>query len=145
MSLKRTQILFFLGVVAIALNFSIQFWRGCNDYFSLQKEARARILQWETIAVKDRFALVAKYEFENENKICQGSHKFDPPYYLNEPAAFEALKAKAKENWDAWYDPKNPCHTSLEKSFPTGLAVRTAICYGVLIYFFYLYKRMVRL
>lgn len=145
MSPKCTQILFFLGVIAITLHFSIQLGLACTDYFSLQKEVKARIVQWETVPVKGRFALLAKYEFENKEKICQGSYTFEPPHYLNEAAAVEALKRMAKENWTAWYDPKNVVHSALEKSFPRGLAVRTAICYGVLVYFFYLYKRLIRL
>lgn len=143
MAFKRIQILFLLGSLVVALFFSLQLSRSLRAYFSLQRAAQAKIIQWETKPIKGQFALIAKYEFKAQEKIWHGSYVFNP-YYLNEPAAVQALKVKAKKKWAAWYNPDNPCDSALEKGFPFGLMVRTAICYGVLIYFFYLYKRLIR-
>lgn len=143
MSPKRIQLFLLLGICAITLHFSIRLGADCFRYFSLKKEGRAQIRQWETIAVKDRFSLKASYVFETQEKTWPGEFTLSPPYYLNEISALSAIKEKAKEAWTVWYNPKNPQISALEKSFPTGLLIRSLICYGVLVYFFCLYKRLV--
>lgn len=144
MSPKRIQLFLILGVCAIALHFSIRLGIGCLHYFSLQKQAKAQISQWEIVEMKDRFGLKAKYGFAIQEKTWQGLFTLSPPYYLNEMAALSALKEKAKNSWTVWYNPKNPQISALEKSFPIGLLIRALICYGVLIYFFCLCKRLAR-
>jgi len=142
MSQKRIQLLLLLGVCAITLHFSIRLGAAFVRYFSLQSQAKAHITQWETVGIKDRFALKASYTFEAQGKTWQGLFTLNPPYYLNEMAAFSALKEKAKESWTVWYHPKKPQLSALQKNFPTGLLIRSAICCGILIYFFCLYKRL---
>ncbi len=143
MSPRRAQLLFLIGVSAITLHFTIRFGLECARYFSLQNQTKARISQWEIVEIKDRFALKAAYGFESQEKTWQGVHTLRPPYYLNEVAALSALKEKARGNWTVWYHPQNPRISTLEKNFPTGLLIRSAVCYGVLAYFIYLYKRLV--
>ncbi len=138
----KIQLFFFLGVCAITLHFSILFGRDAYRYFSLNEGAKARILQWEIVEIKNRYALTADYTFEAQNKSWLGAFTLMPPHYLNEMAALSALKERAKENWTAWHNGKNPQISALEKSFPTGLLVRTLICYGVLAYFFALKRKV---
>lgn len=142
MSPRRIQRFLLLGVCAITLHFTIRLAIDGASYFSLQKQGKAQISQWEIIPIKDQFAIKAKFEFEDKKKIWQGESTLKPPFYLNENAAISALKEKAKMNWVAWYSSKNPSVSALEKSFPWGLLVRVAICYGVIIYFICLYKRL---
>jgi hypothetical protein len=144
MSPKKIELFMIAGICAITLHFTIRFGVDYFHYLSLKNKSTAKVYQWEIVQVKDRFALKASYSFDAQNKTYQGLFTLSPPYYLNEMAALSALKAKAKESWSAWYRPKNPQISALEKSLPVSLLIRSMICYGVLIYFFYFYKRLVR-
>lgn len=144
MSPKQIRWLFFGGVAAISLHFSIRFGSEALQFFLLRGEARAQISQWEIVPIHDRFALKASYGFESQKKTWHGSFILSPPYHLNEPAALSALKAKAKQNWTVWYNPNNPANSALEKHFPVGLLIRALVSYAVLSYFFYLYKVAIR-
>jgi hypothetical protein len=138
----KIQLFFFLGVCAITLHFSILFGKDAYRYFSLNEGAKARIQQWEIVEIKNRFALKADYVFEAQKKNWSGSFTLNPPHYLNEMAALSALKEKAKEGWTAYYNSKKPEVSALEKRFPTGLLIRALICYGVLIYFWLLKRKV---
>lgn len=144
MSPKRVQLFFFCGVCAIGLHFTIRLGAALFHNWALSASAPAQITQWETVPVKDRVALRADYEFRAQEKTWQGQFTLPPPYSLNELAALAELKQGAKKSWVAWYNPNDPRTSALEKSFPSGLFVRALICYGVLIYFFYLYKKFSR-
>ncbi|PIS02262.1 MAG: hypothetical protein COT85_06210 [Chlamydiae bacterium CG10_big_fil_rev_8_21_14_0_10_42_34] len=139
----RIQLLMVVGVIAITLHFTIRFGTQFYEYSALQKNTIAKILQWEVLEVNDRFALKASYEFATQGKSWKGDFTLSPPYYLNELSAIASLKSKAKESWTVWYNPKNPHFSALEKKFPLSYLVRSIICFGVLIYFFSLYKRVV--
>jgi hypothetical protein len=144
MSPGRIQLFLFLGICAMTLHFSIRLGVESSRYFALSAQARARISQWEIAEIKNKFALKANYHFEVKEKNWIGVSTLLPPYYLNEFAALAALKEKAKKEWMVWHNPKNPQISALEKGFPTGLLVRSLICYGVIIYFFCLYKKLAR-
>lgn len=144
MSPKRIQLFLILGVCAITLHFAIMLGIESVEYFSLNQQARAKITQWEILNVKNRFAIKAEYEFTAKEKNYRGAQTLKPPYFLNEMAALNALKDAAKQTWDVWYKPSNPNHSIIEKGFPYGYLFRTLTCLGVLIYFFYLTKRVVQ-
>lgn len=138
----KSRLLFFFGVCAIALHFSIQLGIESTSYFSLQKKVKAQITQWEIVEIKGKYGLKADYTFEVQKKSLSGAFLLNPPYYLNENAALSALKKRAKENWAVWYNPKKLSISALEKSFPTELLIKTVICYGVIIYFFRLNRSL---
>lgn len=144
MSPNRMQLFMLLGVSAITLHFTIMLGVETARYLGFKQRASAHVTQWEIVNVKDRFALKADYEFNAQEKNWQGSFTLNPPYFLNEMSALESLKGLAKMSWSAWYKPNNPKVSALEKSFPRGLLFRALTCYGVLIYFLYLTKRVVR-
>ena len=139
---RRFQFALVLGAALITLYFTFNLSKELFSYLPLKAQAQARISQWEVEDVKGKFALKAVYSFEVKEKTWNGSTRFRPPYFWNEPAAIAALKAKAKESLSAWYDPQNPSRSALEKAFPSGLLFRTVICYGVLIYFLLLRPRV---
>lgn len=141
LTLKKIQVLSICALVAIALYFSVCLGRSCLGYFPLRAQAQAQVVRWEVLEEDDQFSLKADYTFRAQEKNWQGSAVLGGPPYLNEIAALSALKVKAKQPWSAWYNPKNPSFSALEKSFPAGLLVRTLIVYGVLIYFFYLKRK----
>jgi len=144
MSARRIQLFLMVGVCAITLHFSIRFVIEATHYFSLNSQAEALVSQWEIVEIKNRYAIKSNFEFEAKGKNWRGEFTLLAPYYLNEFAALSALKEKAKEKWSAWYNSSNPQISALQKSFPVGLLLRSLICYGVIIYFFCLYKRLVR-
>jgi hypothetical protein len=59
-------------------------------------------------------------------------------------AAVHALRRIAKAPSLAWYQGKNPRISALEKQFPTNFLVRSVICSGVLLYLFYLVRKLRR-
>jgi len=134
---------FLLGAFAIATYFSAQLGAQSFTYLSLKSRAAARIKEWEIVQSGGRFALRASYEFDAQGKRWSNSFILNPPYYLNEFSAFDSLKEKAKESFEAWYAPQNPEISALERCFPMNLLFRTLICCGVLVYFFRLYKRSI--
>src|SRR3990167_6430839 len=135
----RTQKAFIFSLLifglAISGYFSFLLVETLFEYYPLKKQAETRISRWEIKEMEGSFALKAFYSFETQGKIWNGTTLLSKPWYLNEPSALLALKGKAKEEWLAWFNPKNPEHSSLEKVFPIGLLVRVLICYGVFIYF----------
>lgn len=125
----------------MALFFSLQLGQEIGSYISLSAPSKAHITQWETIPRDDGFALKATFTYPFQEKNYTSCFLFPPPYYLNEFSAIDAMKQKAKEPQIAWCNPSCPSQVALAKSFPFNRVIRTSICYGVLIYFFYLYKR----
>ncbi len=136
---QRFQMILFGAVGLIACYFTFQAGSKIFTYLSLREQAPAQILQWEVEEVDGKYALKAVYSFDGN----RGEYRFNPPYYWNEPSAVAALKAKAKESLSAWYNPDNPSQSALERAFPRGLVFRLLICYGVLLYFFVLRRRIV--
>lgn len=139
MNPNRVQLLFFLGVLAITLHFSTLSIKEILQYASLNNHAPAQIKQWETIPLKNKFAIKADFSFIVDGKAWPGSYTFPEPYYLNEWAALSELKKKAKESWIAHY--RAPHQAVLEKTFPASTAVKTVICYAVLLYFGFLRRK----
>jgi hypothetical protein len=143
MTQRRTSLLFFLGICAISLYFAGNLSIALYQYFSLKMEAKAQILEWETLPKKDRVAIKTRYQFKYQDKIIRGEFTF-PPRYLNEYAALEAIQIKAKEEQTVWFNPRHPKSSALQKNFPTSLTFKTIICIAVIIYFFCIFKRFNR-
>lgn len=141
MNSKRIQLLFFLGISAITLHYSILFFKEWIHYLSLNQKASAHINQWEIIPIKNQFALKVDFSFPAQEKTWQASFTFPSPYYLNEWAALTELKKKAKKSWTAYYN--NPNGAVLEKSFPVALLIKMGICVGVVAYFFILRRNTI--
>lgn len=142
MNPNRIQRLFFLGIVAIALHFTILSIKEIFQYTSLNKETPAHIHQWETVPLKNKFAIKADFTFVVDGKTWPGSFTF-PKLYLNEWAALSELKKGAKKSWISYYH--TPHEPVLEKSFPTSTLFKTAICYGTLAYFLLLRRKMAKI
>ena len=143
MTQRRISLLFFAGICAISLYFAVNLSLALYQYLSLKMEAKAQILEWETLPMKDRAAIKARYQFKYQDKIIRGEYTF-PPRYLNEYAALEAIQIKAKEEQTVWFNPRGPKSSALQKNFPTSLAFKTIICLSVITYFFCVFKRFNR-
>ena len=133
--------LVFLGLIAFSY-FSYQLVSAFQDYFPKTAQAGAIISRWEVKEMGGEFALKAIYSFEIQGKIWNGVSVLAKPWYWNEPAAVASLKTIAQEKWEVWFDPKNPAHSSLQKTFPTGLLCRTILCFVIFIYFISVFRRI---
>jgi len=142
MSPKRIQLLLILGVSAMTLLFTLQLGEALYGYLTHNRRVSAHVYQWETAEIKDKFTVTASYRYTFKEINREGVYTFAPPYYLNEQAAAYAIRDKAKQPQFVWVNAKNPTQSKLERIFPLSLSVRALICYGVLIYFFCLYKRL---
>ncbi len=141
---RKIQLLFLLGICAVALHLTVKLGVDFYRYLLFNERVQVQILEWEILPLEGRFALKADYRLQNQGKSWRGSSILPPPYYLNELAALDALQKKAKEKSFAWINSKDPNISSLEKDFPINILIRALICYGVLIYFLYLSKRIIR-
>ena len=145
LSARNLQLFLISAVVLITVYFTFRLSKELFSYLPLKAQSSARVSQWEIEEIKGKFALKAAYTFEAEGAVWKNSTRFRPPYFWNEPSAITALKGKAKESWSAWYDPKNPAHSSLEKNFPAGLLFRTSVCYCVFIYFLLMKSKLIKI
>jgi hypothetical protein len=142
--MQKQKIFFsFLFILALSIGgyFSLHSFVVLKEYFSLRETVPANLNRWEIQEIKGKFPLKAYYSFETQGSKWEGSYRFKEPWYLNEPSAIAALKEEAKKKWRVWFNPNNPNRSSLEKLFPTGLVIRTVTCYGVLVYFFFIFRK----
>lgn len=144
LSSKKFQQFLLLAAAGASLYFSVCFGQSLFHYVSLQERAQARILRWEVVELKeDRFGIKADYSFRAQNRDWNGVYLLKNSYYLNEFAALSDLKKMAKQEWTVWFNPNHMQTSALEKSFPLSLLIRTLVCYLLLLYFFFL-KRKIR-
>ncbi len=142
--MKRQKIFFIILVLLGALTggyFSIRTTGALFDFFTFTERAEARISRWEIKEMKGKFPIKSYYSFEAKGAIWHGATQLGEPWHLNEASAVAALQEKAKQSWAAWFNPNDPSKSSLEKAFPSGLLVRTLICYGVFAYFILFFRR----
>ncbi len=142
------QKIFFICLVFLASltagYFSFRTSLALIDFFTFKESAPAFISHWEIKETKGKFPLKAYYSFEANGNVWQGATRVSGPWDLNEAAAVASLQKKAKETWTAWFNPNDPSKSTLEKEFPSGLLVRTSICYGVILYFILFFRRFAK-
>ncbi len=144
----RRQKIFFICLAVLASlpagYFSFRTSRALIDFFTFKEAAPALISRWEIKETKGKFPLKAYYSFEANGNVWQGATRVSDPWNLNEASAVLSLQKKAKENWTVWFNPNDPSRSTLEKKFPSGLLVRTSICYGVILYFILFFRRFAK-
>lgn len=142
------QKIFFISLVFLSVlsagYFTIRTGGALLDFFQFKESAEAHVLRWEIRETSGKFPLKAYYSFETNGRVWQGATQLAEPWHLNEAAAIAALQEKAKDNWVVWFNPNNPSRSSLENEFPSGLVLRTLVCYGVIAYFILFFRRFVK-
>ncbi len=141
LSPRRIQFFLFIGIALIALYFTVRLGGALYTYFPLNGLAEAKVNQWEVSESGSKYLLKALYSFEVQGKSWKGAFAFKRPYY-NEALAVADLKDRSKKAVTVWYNSKNPQISALEREFPTALLIRVLICYGVVLYFFFLNKKI---
>jgi hypothetical protein len=146
--MQRQKIFFiclvFLGLLP-ASYFSFCTAGALIDFFTFKQAAFAHISRWEIKEAKGKFPLTGYYSFEVNGRVWHGATRLAGPWHLNEASAVAALQEKAKANWVVWFNPNDPSKSSLENSFPSGVLVRTLICYSVILYFILFFRRFTKI
>jgi hypothetical protein len=138
LSQKSLRLLLIASTALISIYFWVGAARGLWVNHSLKKQIAARVIQWEVEeSGSDRYAIKARYSFEQGGQIYHGATRFEKPTYLNQATAVAALREMATrpDGWMAWFDDANPSRSSLEKIFPRGFLLRAIISSMVLVYF----------
>jgi len=135
-------LLILLGV-AVSGYFSYRLAASFFAYFPLVAQTEAHIVRWEVKEIGGKFALKALYSFEAQEKNWSGASVLAKPWHLNEAAAIAVLKERARQKWIVWFNPDKPMQSSLEREFPTELIFRTLLCYAVLVYFIFTFRKIV--
>lgn len=105
-------------------------------YSRLKAQAPVQITAWRVIPKgPSAFAIEATYAFEIEGTTFHGKTLFAKPYHLNLPSAERQIKLFSERNWSAWYSPKNPALSALERVFPMKKIVYAVTVLGVCGYF----------
>lgn len=129
--------------IGIALWFSSIAAYQLFQYFRLGSFAEAEIQRWSIKELSSsRFAVEVFFEFEVNGEKIQGVSLLDSPVYLNPFAAEDAIKAKSKQSFLAWYQASNPKISSLQKEFPFKSLIHAFVTIGVLIYFAFIPKHI---
>ena len=139
---KKLLLPILLSLASLAsLYFSFVSLSSLFDFFHLKSQAPATIVKWEIKERQGKFPIYAHYFFETEGKVWTGVTVLSKPWHLNELAASQNIQKLAKQNFNVWFYPKNPKKSSLEKTFPTNLLIRTGICYSTIIYFLIVFRK----
>lgn len=141
LSPRRIQFFLFIGIALIALYFTVRLGGALTTYFPINEMTDAKVNQWEVSERGSKYLLKALYSFEVQGKSWKNAFTFKRLYY-NEALAVADLKDRSKKPVNVWYNPKNPQISALEREFPTALLIRALICYGVVLYFFFLNKKI---
>ena len=115
--------------------FSIRTTGALFDFFTFTERAEARISRWEIKEMKGKFPIKSYYSFEAKGIVWHGATQLGEPWHLNEASAVADLQGEANQSWAVWFNRNDPSKSPLEETFPSGLLVRTLICYGVFAYF----------
>lgn len=108
----------------------------------LKEKKEVKIVQWEVKEKKGKFFLFAAYELEFENKIYTKRQELKEGPFINEYAAILALQKRAKKPHVAFYFPKDPSRSSLEKGLFWAPFYKALLALGVSVYFCYLKRKV---
>lgn len=130
---------FLTVIVAATLWYTISAIYAYYSYSHLKAQTSLSALDWEIIHESDEdFPVKAVYTFEFKDKSYPGSTTFTDIPYRNQWAAEQAIKDLSGRQWKVWFDPHNPHHSSLEKSFPFKEIISAIFLWGLILYFLWL-------
>jgi hypothetical protein len=131
-----------LTLLLIVALFGLWFIIGAGyslySYYQFSLRVPTTLEKWSVKEVKsDKFAVIAHYSFEYENKNYHATGQVGD-FYPNPWAAKRAEEQLTHEKWPAWINPNNPNQSVLEKKFPYKKVISAAVLIGLFIYFFIL-------
>lgn len=126
----------FLGLVCLAtIWFTAKTYFSLNEYFTLKQTVEISAIDWSYDSPSDEeFIPKGHYAFEYKGKKYEGIEHIEGAALRNKAAADEMVQYLSKRVFKVWFDPSNPNHSSLQKSFPSKECLSTALLWGVLLY-----------
>jgi hypothetical protein len=133
---NKIWLVFLASITLVVIWFSWGTVSHVMHYFSLEKKAKVIDSEWTILKIQDdQYQVQADFTFEYQEKQYRGFDIFEKPIYPNPWAAEYGVKEmKAKELF-AWFYPKKPTNSSLEKHFPLKSILSSIILIGLWIYF----------
>lgn len=107
------------------------------SYARLSEYAPVLVENWEVEKQGSSYRLLANYIFEIKGKKYEGSYLFKEPVFLNQFSAEDEKNLWKASSWYAWYSPRNPQFSSLQKLFPYKSCSYAIVTFFVLIFFTY--------
>jgi hypothetical protein len=142
--MQKRWILLFIFLAMPTLWFCAKAGYELICYARLSSHTKARVVSWEVEELSlSKLYLKCSYTFEVNGTLHEGKTRFMQPEFLNRPSAEQALTTFSSYSWSAWYAPKNPSFSSLQKLFPYKNSFSALISLGVLLYFYFLYRQTV--
>lgn len=127
----------FLYLMAAAtLYFCASAVYSVHYYYRLSAQTLPAQMVWGYREISaDALAPVASYAFTAQGKMVSGETLLDEPVFRNEWAVDKVLGELKTRSWRVWYDPSNPSHSSLQKTFPFK-EILSALALAVLFLYF---------
>ncbi|MES2345264.1 MAG: hypothetical protein V4494_04935 [Chlamydiota bacterium] len=133
---NKVWVLLVFITAGITLWFSVLALMGVWNYLKLEAKTVAIV---DVFKVEEenpsRYVISGHYSYRVNGQIYEGETLFDRVHYLNRPAAEKDLEKWEKMSWEAWYNPKDPKQSSLQKMFPFKKCLYALLTLGVFIYF----------
>lgn len=129
-----------IATIALAvLWFSGKFLYSYYQYSTLTAKAPVESIAWSVEGLTDeKYVLKARYTFRVLNETKSGEAVISDHHYWNQKAAEMDIPDYAKRKWTAWYNPKNPDHSALQKHFPLKDFLSAVFLWGLIGYFIWL-------
>ena len=129
-----------MGLVVLAgLWMGGKFLYHLHDYFLLSENTKAHALQWEVEEIKSgKFSIAASFEFQVQKQMLTHRFRFPKPVYQNTYLAQNLIDQWKLEEWEVWYNPRNPQIASLQKRVPLKEGIYFGLCLVVFLYFAWL-------
>lgn len=129
-----------LVIASCATGYSLLFAYRYYNYTRLTEKQQITSLEWNNVEKSsEEHVLIGKYTYTVNGILYGGETTKEGRPYFSAWAAKKAIDSLNKDTFVAWYDPKNPNYSSLQKHFPLRECVYTAILWGLFLYFLWLY------
>lgn len=105
-------------------------------YSRLTAQAPASHFHWGTQALSDnQYIIDATYEYTVDGINYPGETRFKDDIFMNNWAAEQSIPKYAYRKWNAWYQPGNFSHSTLQKTFPSKECYSAGAMLVLLLYF----------
>lgn len=127
----------FLGAAALViLAFCLSTAKELTAYFSVGQASHTEILDWRVQERSNsRFYIIARYRYQVDGKEFESSHTFKDHSLRNPWAAKKKITEMEHRTWTAWYSPKRPHLSTLDRHFPLRRVISSLFLVGIYLYF----------
>lgn len=138
-------IAFFTLISVVLLWFSASAVYHLYHYAILSAQAPAKTIEWSVTEINsERYLLHAQYTFEVQGETYSGQNDITSEWFRNRWAAEHSISHATKDPKTVWYSPRNPTNSSLETHFPLKECLSAVLLWGLLGYFYWLYRYLLQ-